>query len=51
MIPMKSLRLFLLLLGVVTCSFFAQMAAAHLDLWLLPFFARPALAFATLFPG
>jgi len=49
--PMQSSRLFLLLLGVVTCSFFIQMAAAHLDHWLLHIFARPALAFATLFPG
>ena len=51
MIPMRSSRVFFLLLGVVTCSFFAQTVAAHLSLWLTPLFSRPALAFATLFPG
>ena len=51
MIPMRFSRLFLILLGVVTGSLFTQLVASNLSLWLTPLFHRPALAFATLFPG
>lgn len=49
--PMRFSRLVLILLGVVTGSFFIQAAAVNLSPWLTPLFHRPALAFATLFPG
>ena len=51
MSPLRYSRLFLLLLGVVTCSFCTQVAVGTLSPWLIPLFQRPALAFATLFPG
>lgn len=51
MIPMRFSRLFLMLLGVVTASLFTQLAASTLSPWLTHLFSRPALAFATLFPG
>ncbi len=50
MIRVRFSRLFLILLGVVTGSFITQVAADNLA-WLAPLFHRPALAFATLFPG
>ena len=49
--PLKYSRLFLLLLGGVICSFCTPVAAATLSPWITPLFQRPALAFATLFPG